>query len=146
NAPERLPGQVEWSAQAWTAGSIVTRTETRRVYRAVYDVPADKAPPEENIAIAQLPYWQDVGPMNQWAMFDKVVKTQTAGPEGDDLIVVLRPGVTTDLWLGNMAGATAAHVVVKDKPGGTAIYDENRELLKPVTTFWDWWFAPFEFD
>src|SRR5690606_3374713 len=35
---------------------------------------------------------------------------------------------------------------VKDKPGGTAIYDENRELLKPVTTFWDWWFAPFEFD
>lgn len=145
NAPERLPGQVEWSSQAWEVGAIVTRTQTRRVYRAVYDVPAGKAPPEENIAVAQLPYWQDIGPMNQWAAFDKVMKTQTIGPEGD-LVLVLQPGATTDLWLGNISGAIAVHAVVKDKPGGAVVYDETRSLLKPVTTYWDWWFADFEFD
>lgn len=145
NAPERLSGQVEWSSQAWEVGSIVTRESTRRVYRAVYDVPAGKAPPEENIAVAQLPYWQDIGPMNQFAAFDKVVKSQTVGPEGD-LVIVLRPGAVTDIWLGNITGATAAHVVVKDEPDGEVVYDEFRELSRKVTNFWDWWFAPFVLD
>lgn len=151
NAPERLSGQVEWdadgpSSNGWPAGSVVTRTSTRRVYRAVYDVPAGGVPPEDNIAVARLPFWVDAGPMNQWAMFDKAMKTQTIGPPNDDLVIVLHPGITTDIWLGNISGATAAHVVVKDKPGGAVVYDETRDLSKPVTNFWDWWFAPFELD
>lgn len=145
NAPDRLPGQVEWSNQAWEVGSVVTRETTRRVYRAVYDVPSGKAPPEENIAVAQLPYWQDIGPMNQYAAFDNVVKTQTVGPEGD-LVMVLQPGITTDIWLGNISGATEVHVVIKDKPGGNIIFDETRGLSRKVTNYWDWWFAPFVMD
>lgn len=151
NAPERLAGQVEWDAQGpdndgWPAGSRVTRESTQRVYRAAYDVPAGKVPPEENIATAQLPYWVDVGPMNRMAMFDRVVKTQTIGPEGESLVIKVRPGITTNIWLGNITGATAAHVLVTDTPDGNVIYDETRSLSKPVTTYWDWWFGPFELD
>lgn len=142
NAPVRLPGETEWSNQAWSAGDLVTRTETKRVYRAVYDVPAGGVPPEENIAVAQLPYWQDFRPMNQWAMFDGRVSTQTIGPNGD-LVVVLTPGVITDLWLGNISNATGVHVVVKDAPGGSVIYDSRRETYEPVTSWWAWWFGPF---
>lgn len=48
NAPERRPGEVEWTNAAWPAGSIVTRSDTQRVYRAAYDVPSGGVPPEEN--------------------------------------------------------------------------------------------------
>lgn len=143
NAPVRLPGEVEWSDQAWTAGDLVTRTSTRRVYRAAYDVPAGKAPPEENIATAQLPYWQDLRPMNQWAMFDGMVQTQTVGPENEDLEVVIEPGAVNDVWLGGLVYANSAQVTVLNKPGGDVVYDQEKVLYKPVTTFWDWWFAPF---
>lgn len=146
NAPERRPGEVEWSNQAWPAGSVVTRTATQRVYRAAFDVPTGGVAPEENIAVAQLPYWVDSGPMNRQAMFDKVVKSQTVGPTGSDLVVVLKPGAITDVWLGNLTGATSASVLVKSKTGGAVIYDETRGLQKPVTNYWDWWFGPFEFD
>lgn len=146
NAPERRAGEVEWTNAAWPAGSIVTRTDTQRVYRAAYDVPSGGVPPEENIAVAQLPFWVDTGPMNRMAMFDKVVKSQTVGPTGADLVVVFKPGPITSLWLGNITYATAAHVVVKDKTGGAIVYDQHRELRKKVTSNWDWWFAPFELD
>lgn len=144
NAPERRPGEVEWSNTAWSAGSIVTRSSTRRVYRAAYDVPSGGVPPEENIAVAQLPFWIDVGAMNQWAMFDRVVLSQTIGPTGSDLVVTFNPGAITTLWLGNIDNANAAHVVVKSKPGGAVVYDQRIELRKKVTNYWDWWFSPFE--
>lgn len=146
NAPERIGAQVEWANTAWPAGSLVTRTATRRVYRAAYDVPAGGVPPEDNIAVAMLPFWVDVGPMNQWAMFDKAMKTQTVGPPDGDLEVVIRPGVITDAWLANISNATAAAVLVKDKTDGDVVYDETRGLSKPVTNYWDWWFAPFSLD
>lgn len=145
NAPERLAGQVEWSDQSWPAGSIVTRTATRRVYRAVYDVPSGGVPPEENIAVAQLPYWIDTGPMNQGGLFDGQVGTQTVGPEGDDLVIVLRPGVVTDVWLGNLSLANSVQVTLLDKPDGSIVYDREISMYEPVTNYWDWWFAPFSF-
>lgn len=143
NAPERLDGQVEWTDQAWPAGSVVTRTATRRVYRAAYDVPAGSTPPEENIATAQVPFWTSPGPMSQWGMFDGVVKSQTEGPVGN-LVVVLRPGVVTDIWLSNLDNVNAVRVQVLDKPGGSVIYDERRELASRfVYGWWDYWFEPF---
>lgn len=145
NAPERLPGEVEWSDQAWSAGDIVTRAETRRVYRAVYDVPAGGVPPEENIAAAQLPFWQDLRPMNQWGAFDGQVRTQTVGPEGD-LIITLMPGAVTDVWLGNLSFANSVQVILKDKAGGDVVYDEEKAMYQPVTNYWDWWFGPFSFN
>lgn len=144
NAPERRPGEVEWTNAAWPAGSIVTRSDTQRVYRAAYNVPSGGVPPEENIAVAQLPYWVDTGPMNRVAMFDKVVKSQTVGPIDANLEVVFKPGVITSLWLGNMSNVTAAHVVVRDKTGGDVVFDDRRVLVARVTTAWDWCFAPFD--
>lgn len=142
NAPERLPDQVEWSNQAWPAGSAVTRTQTRRVYRAAYDVPAGGAPPDENIATAKLPYWIDIGPMNQWALFDGRVGTQTVGPLGDDLQIVLAPGVITNIWVGNISLVNSVEITVRNKPGGVIVYERESSLARPVTTYWDWWFAP----
>lgn len=143
-APERLSGQAEWSSStAYPAGSVVTRTATRRVYRAVYAVPGAVGPPEDDISTNQLPYWQDFGPMNQWAMFDRQVRSQTVGPN-DVLEVVVKPGAISDIWLGNLDNVNAAQVVVKDKTGGTVVYDERRELAAKVTTAWDWCFAPFD--
>lgn len=144
NAPERLSGQVEWTAStAYPAGSIVTRTSTRRVYRAAFAVPDTVGPPEEDIATNQLPYWIDTGPMNQWAMFDGQVRTQTVGPVGD-LVVVLRPGPITSAWLANLANVTSVQVEVKDKPGGVVVYDQTIELGgRQSTGWWAYWYGPF---
>lgn len=145
NAPERLDGQVEWVKQAWPAGSIVTRASTtRRVYKAVYAVPATVEAPEDDISTNQLPYWQDIAPMNQQAMFDGQLKSQTIGPSGD-LIVVIKPGAVTHLWIGNLTNALNVLVEVKNKTGGVIVWSESRDLLRPVTTYWEWWFAPFTF-
>lgn len=150
NAPERLSGQVEWdadgpSSNGWPAGSVVTRTSTRRVYRAAYDVPKDADPPEENIATAQLPYWVDTGPMNQWGLFDGQVKTQTVGPQDENLEIVLKPGPISDVWLGNLTLVNSVQVTLKDKTGGSVVYDQEHDMYEPVTTYWDWWFGPFKF-
>lgn len=145
NAPERRAGEVEWANTAWPAGSIVTRTATQRVYKAAYDVPSGGVPPEENIAVAQLPYWADIGPMNRAAMFDKVMKSQTVGPSGANLEVIFKPGPVTNLWLANMDLVNAVRVEVWDSTGGVLVYDQRKELRKKVTSHWDWWFAPFEF-
>lgn len=140
-APERLPGQVEWSDQAWTTGSVVTRTSTRRVYKAAFDVPSGGVPPEENIAVAMLPYWVDIAPMNQWAMFDGLVKTRTEGP--GPLQVVLRPGPISSLWLGNMDNASRAEVVYRSSPGGPVVFDKEFDLSALVGDWEEYWFAPF---
>lgn len=150
NAPERLSDQVEWdadgpSSNGWPAGSVVTRTSTRRVYRAVYDVPKDADPPEENIANAQLPYWIDKGPMNKWGLFDGQVQTQTVGPEDEDLVIVLKPGPISNVWLGNLSLVNSVQVTLKDKTGGSVVYDQEHDMYEPVTTYWDWWFGPFKF-
>lgn len=142
NAPKRLDGQLEWSAIAYSPGAVVTRTVTGRVYRAVYSVPSGGVPPEQNIAVAKLPYWLDIGPMNRVAMFDKVMRTQTVGPAAGDLVIVIRPGSITDIWLSNITNATAASVSVKDKPDGTVIYAQTYSLTEKVTTYWDWYFSP----
>lgn len=141
NAPALLPGQSMWSTQAWAAGSVVAREETRRIYRAVYDVPSGGVPPEQNIADAQLPYWQEIGAMNQWAMFDGQMRTQTL--HTGDLIVVLRPGSISSAWVGNVRGVYAIRVIVRDGPDGNTVYDEIIYMQERTTTYWDWWFAPF---
>lgn len=141
-APERLPGQVEWAADtAYTAGARVTRTETRRVYRAVYAVPDTVGPPEEDIATNQLPYWLDVGPMNQWAMFDGQVKTQTH--DSGDLVITLNPGPISSIWLGNMDNGARAVVQLRRGADGTLVFDETYELSALVGDWEEYWFAPF---
>lgn len=140
-APERLPGQVEWAPDtAYPVGTRVTRTATRRVYRAVYAVPDTVGPPEEDIATNQLPYWIDVGPMNKWAMFDGQVKTQTHNT--GDLIVKLNPGPISSLWLGNMENAARAHIE-RRTGSGTLVFDETYELSSLVGDWEEYWFAPF---
>lgn len=141
-APEQLSGQTEWVSKSYNAGDVVTVSETRRVYRAAYRVPTGTQRPDLDIAGSFLPRWQDIGPMNQWGMFDGVMKSQTVMPSGD-LVVVLRPGVVTNLWAANLDNVTAVSVVMKDKTGGTIVYSETRSLAQKVTNFWDWWFAPF---
>ena len=144
NAPERLPGQVEWAAATgYPMGSRVTRTSTQRVYRAVYAVPDTVGPPEEDIATNQLPYWTDVGAMNQMAMFDSQVRTQTVGPTGD-LVVELQPGPVTDIWLANVTNAVSVRVEVLNKPGGVLVYDQTRSMGGRRTTGWfAYWYGPF---
>lgn len=143
NAPERLPGQTEWAAGAYVAGDTVTRTETRRVYRAAYAVPATIAAPEVDIATNQIPYWLDIGPMNQWGCCDSKMKTLTVGPDGESLVISLKPGIVTDIWIGALKFVSAVRVEVTNGEGGPVVYDQTRLLRKPVTTHWDWWFAPF---
>src|SRR5690606_20706140 len=94
---------------------------------------------------AQLPYWTDIGPMNQWGLFDGQVRTQTVGPEDENLVIVLRPGIVTDVWLGNLSLVSSVQVTLLDKPGGVIVYDREHAMYQPVTTYWDWWFAPFSF-
>lgn len=149
NAPLRLSGQTEWTQKSYSAGETVTRLTDvngqalNRVYRAAYSVPEGTPAPEENIATAQFPRWVDRGPMNQWGMFDGVIGTRTLAEE--DLVVRLRPGVVTAVWAGGITGVTEVHVVLRDAPGGSIVYDRVERLVTRTTNYWDWWFAPFTY-
>ncbi|MFT0531900.1 hypothetical protein ACMHYJ_03565 [Castellaniella hirudinis] len=145
NAPALLDGQSEWVANtAYAAGKIVARSDLNALYRAVYAVAdTETEPPEDDIANNQIPKWQAIGPMNQWGAFDGKLSTVTVGPDGESLVMVLQPGIITDVWLGGLKFVSAVRVVATNGDGGPVVYDETKSLRKPVTSWWDWWFAPF---
>lgn len=145
NAPELLDDQTEWAPSvAYSAGTVVARSDLNMLYRAVYKVAdTETEPPEDDIANNQIPKWQAFGPMNRWACFDGKLSTVTVGPDGESLVIVLQPGIVTDVWLGNLKFVSAVLVEVTNGDGGPVIYGQTKSLRKPVDSWWDWWFAPF---
>ncbi len=83
------------------------------------------------------PWWQDVGPTNDWAMFDNDVSTQTVAPS--PLTVVVEPGFFSSAQFFGL-DADFITVTVRDKPGGAIVKEVTHELEGSAPADYDEYF------
>jgi hypothetical protein len=111
--------------KTYAAGELCRSPTTNHVYASGKDGNLNHDPALlENQAGAPA-WWVDKKSSNRWLMFDNQVNTQTVA--SSPLEVVLRPGPCRDLYLAGM-DADAVSISVKDKTGGTVIFEMTQEL------------------
>ena len=92
-------------------------------------------------------WWVDIGPLNQYAMFDTTISTQTTDTTALD--VEITPGAVVEaIAFLNVTGATLLTVNVYDHgtPGETLVYTETIDLdTSDVFDWYSYFFAPFEY-
>lgn len=112
SAPET--DHAAWNAAtAYNIGDRVIRTATHRIYERVVAGTTATAPELDAVN------WLDVAPTNRWAMFDRVVGTETALASGP-LAVEIDPGIVNALALLDLLANT---VRVEITDGVTSYYD-----------------------
>jgi hypothetical protein len=117
----------------WTLGPYVRRN--RRVYERVTTGPNTAAPENDPVN------WLDIGPTNEWAMFDREISTYTSKP--GSLSVTLRPGYVNSLSLYGLNGSTL-QVLVRNGLDGAIVYGNAdltgpREISLDGTLITDWY-------
>lgn len=131
-----------WAAGAYSTGQTVLHN--LHVYESVAD-----GNNQEPGAETSTPFkWIDLGACNRWRMFDKRAGTKwllgkyTTNPESIDLTI--RPGqVVNAIGLVGVGGTSVRVVMVA--PGEGTVFDKTVQLAETgVTTWYDYWFAPFE--
>ena len=78
-------------------------------------------------------YWSDVGPTNQWAMFDEQTSTITSAD--NTMTVVIATGMIDSIALINVS-AYQADIVVRDGIAGPIIYSDTLYFSGDVATDW----------
>jgi hypothetical protein len=137
NVTQPAPGEVLWDpAAAYAVGDTAIRTETHTVYKRL--VAGTTATPPENDSTN----WQAYGSTQQWAMLDRKVGSLTSAP--GDLVVVLTPGPIDSMLFLEVSGRWA-HIVMKDQPGGTIVYDTTVDLdATQIGSVYDFLFKDYE--
>lgn len=132
-APALLPGEQEWNpATPYTALAEVVRSTAGRRFRRVL-AGTTATPPENDDA-----NWQDIGPSNAAAMFDRKVGTATRAT--NSLKVVLRPGAISGLALLDVVGAQV-RVTMRMAPGGAVVYPRTVVMDgTSIHTVYEWFF------
>jgi hypothetical protein len=140
-------GYPTWTSGAtFAAGAYCYSPVTQHNYRSLVasNVGKDPTDPVNRVAASNggVVYWQDLGPANPWAMFDKKVGTATKASGG--LTVVLRPGAFSAFYAAGVS-ADAIEVTLKDVPGGAVVYSYSgsMEASEPAD-YWEYFFDPFE--
>lgn len=122
-------------ATAYTAGDIVLRTTTQRLYERLISGTTATEPENDTTN------WLDIAPSNKWAMFDNYVSTQTAATS--PLTVVIKPGLVNGLALFGLVG-TSLTVTVRDGLAGPVVYTTTISLEDSVVSDWyQYFFEPF---
>lgn len=96
---------------AWAPGTYSREdrvTYQHRVYEVIAEETQDS--PAEGL-LAQPPTWLDMGPTNQWAMFDDRLGTVTSNPESIEVSMMLGEGVDSLALFGVDAGQVIIRVV-----------------------------------
>jgi hypothetical protein len=126
-AAEPGPGETAWNAAtSYALGQLAIRSTTHRVYEAVA-IGVDAGLPESTPS-----RWLDVGPTNQFAMFDLLRNSATV--VASPLIVVLTPGRrVTSIGL---QGVIAELCVIESRVGGVLKYTSTQNLSRRRTTGW----------
>lgn len=79
-------------------------------------------------------WWARLGPVNQWAMFDDQVSTQTVQATGP-LRVALQTGAMDALAVLGVE-ADRVRLVVQDGAGGPVVYDQTQGMAADAVTSW----------
>jgi len=129
-----------WDVATTYALNDQARLDTR-IYQCVMG-------PNTGHAVTDAAWWIDVGPANQWAMFDSEIGTQTQA--ASTFTVVLKPGYCNGLALFGLVGNTA-EITVRDALAGAIVYG-NDTLTGPkiinldgtiITDWYQYYFEPF---
>ena len=126
---------------AWNAATVYalnaycTLASSNRIYQCIQGPSTNNAPETSPL------YWADVGPMNQWAMFDDKISTATTAPAS--LTVVLDTGFINSLALFGLVGATAT-ITATNGAGGPVVYSATIGLDGTIVADWyQYFFEPF---
>lgn len=130
----------QWNAATnYTIGGHVIRLATHRIYKNLLGG-IDSTPPEEAL-VGPTPKWVDVGPTNRWAMFDDEVGSLTVAE--NTLTYVLTPGQIEGISFLEIFAETL-HVVLRESPGGTVVYDQTFVLDGSIVdSVFSWFFEPY---
>lgn len=79
-------------------------------------------------------WWARLGPVNQWAMFDDQVSTQTVQASGP-LRVALQAGAMDSLAVLGV-DADRVRLVVQDGAGGPVVYDQEQGMAAEAVASW----------
>lgn len=131
------------STAAYDAGVTYTTGQTvyvgTRRYESLQDANIGNAPQTSP------DWWLDIGPLNQYAMFDNQVQTQTVDDE--EITVVVAPGaIISSVSFLNVTGATLIEVEIVDgaDPNEPVIYSASIPMDDSIILDWyDYFFAPF---
>lgn len=122
------------AATAYTAGDIVLRTATQRLYQRLISGTTATAPESDTVN------WLDIAPSNKWAMFDGEISTVTT--KSTSLSVVLKPGYVNSLALFGLVGSNLA-VTVRDALAGNIVYTLSQDLDGTIIADWyQYFFEP----
>lgn len=134
-AAEPGPGETAWSAAtSYAVAQIVVRSTTHRRYSNLI-AGVDATLPENAPS-----RWFDIGPTNQYAMFD--ILRNTATVQASPLTVVLTPGQRIDSLA--LLGLVATGITVTMTSGGTTVYSYTANLnTRDVLNWYDYFFRPF---
>lgn len=134
---------TEAAAPEWAAGTTYaedarcTLASTRRTYQSLQAANLNQVP------TASPSWWVDVGPSNQWAMFDGALGSVTE--DATAITVVLRPGPVSALAVMQVR-AESVRVQIRDAPGGATVYDRTETMNRAFVDDWyEWTTAPFEY-
>jgi len=127
----------DWdAATSYTQGDRVyyVAVTPHRVYEALADTTGDVPPDNPD-------KWALVGPSNRWAMFDGLAATQTV-KNGGISVTIDATGERIALF---ELRANTVDIVAKDS-GGSTLSSETVDLqADPITNWFEYFFAPFEF-
>ena len=132
---DAIEAHAAWSAAtAYGVDARVILTSTQRVYQRLIAGTTATSPDADTVN------WLDVGPTNQWAMFDGEISTVTSATA--TLSVVLKPGYVNSLPLFGLVGQTLT-VTVRDGLAGPVVYGPKAIVLDG-TIIADWYQYFFE--
>lgn len=110
---------------------------THRIYECMKASNIDHDPTLAANQTGTPPWWKDMDPTNDWAMFDTDVSTQTVAPS--PLTVVVEPGFFTSAQFFGL-DADFIEVTVKDQAGGVVIKYAKHELEGSAPSDYDEYF------
>lgn len=130
--------EVEWiSAHSYVVGNTVIVAAQKRKYECILNTSGTTSPELDPT------HWTDIGPSNQWAMFDRKIGTSTT-LAASPLTVVAEPGTIGGLALLECVGREAV-VTYKDATGGTTVYSKTVSLDGTIIgSVYEWFFEDYE--
>lgn len=128
-----------WSAATtYALGGRVISAATHRIYESAQ---ANNLNHDPTTDASNPPWWIDVGPTNQRAMFDNEVNTQTVDTTAP-LTVTIKPGRAAALGLMELDGDSVT--VTMTTPGDGQVFSRTVDLIdRTVTNWYEYFFAPF---
>lgn len=138
STPEPATGETLWNAAtSYTAGQIVVRRTTHRLYENL--IAGVDATLPEVAALATPKRWLDIGATNRWAQFDKKIGTATTS--AGNLTTVVKLGSAEGLALLDLVGRS---VNVNAASNGRKVFGATGSLdATVVESVWDWMFNDF---